>query len=306
MLRWIGRIAGFACFCLFAGVMMAADDTPLSPTIVDATGKEITPTKWSFAFGTRKLTFLPDAPEAFELRETNSTTFKDGIITWVPLQRIEAIEYDSEMQTIRVRVVSVKEPLTGSTRFKEVNQLVLETETDAGNNGIAAVKYRGGLPRTGIRAIRFPLMKQTDPMKESGDAYTIRIAEAKGKGSSVIVRDLRPLYWLDRTERFGTALWFKKSLKIDMADIEQFAVVQPPTKAAPAECEVVKKDGTSLGLTLLATAPPESKTGQLLGLVGRVDAGYRLFPIHTISEWKRGITPDKEEEPPARIEPLKK
>src|SRR5262245_22470543 len=77
---------------LLPAAVLAAD----GPTIVDAAGKEIVLTKWKIAAGTRPLNWLAKegpAPEALAFRETNSTTFKEGVLTFIPLERLESLTY---------------------------------------------------------------------------------------------------------------------------------------------------------------------------------------------------------------------
>ena len=48
--------------------------------------------------------------------------------------------------------------------------------------------------------------------------------------------------------------------------------------------QVTLKDGGDETLTLLETMPHEGKQARLLGLVGRVPVGYKLFPATAIAE----------------------
>ena len=44
------------------------------------------------------------------------------------------------------------------------------------------------------------------------------------------------------------------------------------------------KDGEENTLTLLKTVPVDDKPAALEGFVGRVPAGYRLFPVQALAE----------------------
>src|SRR5690242_4693554 len=87
--------------------------------VVDNAGKEVKLSNWKFLTGTRKMTWLaaagkskakgkegeeevPVGPEALEFRDENSTTFKDGILTLVPLASIKKIDYDLENRKVTV------------------------------------------------------------------------------------------------------------------------------------------------------------------------------------------------------------
>src|SRR5438128_1743779 len=102
------------------GLALAADPPVPEGTlvVVDAAGKEQKLKAWKFVAGTRHLSWLatpvpakecddkepakgdkpkpPAGPEALEFREENSTTFRNGILTFVPLDRLRAIDYDAE------------------------------------------------------------------------------------------------------------------------------------------------------------------------------------------------------------------
>src|SRR5262249_51920417 len=71
--------------------------------IIDGAGKEVRLKKWHIPAGTQKLTWLEKdgvVPEALAFRETNSTQFKDGVVTLIPLDRLESLTYDVEKQTV--------------------------------------------------------------------------------------------------------------------------------------------------------------------------------------------------------------
>ena len=91
-----------------------ATDGP-QPVVTDANGKEIILKKWKIVGGVRTLGWLPKAIDAFEMREFGSTTFKDGVLTLVPLSRIEAIHYEYDKETARVQLAGVDKPLQGTT-----------------------------------------------------------------------------------------------------------------------------------------------------------------------------------------------
>ena len=50
------------------------------------------------------------------------------------------------------------------------------------------------------------------------------------------------------------------------------------------EMDVALKDGNSDTLTLLKTITLDGKQATLAGFLGRVPAGYKLFPVHTFTE----------------------
>src|SRR4051812_12037642 len=97
-------------------VLLAADPPkpPDAATVADAAGKDVVLKKWSLSAGTRKLGWLPGAPEALAFRETHSTAFVEGVVTLIPLDRLEALTYDSKERTVKAKAAGLEKPLEGS------------------------------------------------------------------------------------------------------------------------------------------------------------------------------------------------
>jgi hypothetical protein len=299
---------------LVLGAARAADapkPAEAALVVVDAAGKEQKLKAWEFVGGTRRLSWLapaapakegagepkegdgpkararpkpPAGPEALEFREENSTDFRDGILTLIPLDRIRSIEYDDK-DKVSVHVATGpgagdEEVLTGTTKYRGVNKITLAAEVDKGDLGVAEVKLLGGVPK-GVRAIRFPDAKAGAAGPE-GRAATVTVAEKEKNVQKV--PDLQPLYRLaDGGERLLPTLFFRKTLKLDVARVQKLHAVED--KDAPgSEWEVGIKDGGEETLTLLAKPEIDGKPATLEGLLGRVPAGYKLFPVHTIAD----------------------
>jgi hypothetical protein len=287
----------------------AGKDGPL--VIIDGQGKEQKLKAWKFAKGTRHLTWLAPAPaekpapeekekadpkvkvnpkarpaigpEALEFRDEHSTNFVDGILTLVPLGRIRSLEYDHDKQQaiLKVGVVDGKEEaLTGTTKFVGINKITIEAEVDKGDMGIAEVKFLGGVAKGGIRSLTFPKPKAA--AEKAGRPASVTIADKQKITQKVV--DLQPLYRLpDGSERLLNTIMFKKTLKVDLAKVQKLHVVEGG-KGEEVEWIVTMKDGEEQTLTLLKTIPFEDKQALLEGFLGRVPAGYKLYPPHTIGE----------------------
>src|SRR6266851_10492343 len=84
-------------------LLRADDPAPAGAIIVDGTGKELALKKWALTAGTRKLSWLAKdgsaAPEALVFRDVNSTLYVEGVVTLIPLERLESLTYDSAKQT---------------------------------------------------------------------------------------------------------------------------------------------------------------------------------------------------------------
>ncbi len=267
-------------------------DEPL--VVVNPEGKEVKFSRWNLSLGTRRLPWLGEGkakaktgPEFLEFRAEKSTTYKDGVLTLVPLASVKKLDYDNAKQTVTLTVAHADgkdETLTGTTRFVGINKLVLEGDADLGDLGAATIKFKGGDAKQGVQSIRFPSPKAVDAV--TGETAAI-VLDDKEK-SKHVVAGLAPLYLVDGVYALQPHLLFKKTVKIDFAKIASLLHVPSEDKKATSyDYEVVLSDGTKHNLTLLTKG--EGKGGPVLvGLVGRVPAGYQLFPPHTIAELRTG------------------
>lgn len=268
--------------------------------LIDAGGKDVVLTKWKIVFGTQKLAWLPDKIEAFVMREVGSTTFKEGVQTFIPLSQIEAIRYEYDKETVNVQVAGVEKPLQGTIKFKDINTIVLTAEIDQGKSGVADVRYTGGLIKGGFKEVKFPGAKTPTAPPVKGDLFSFQIVpETKGKTGVVMsALNIRGLYRFgDGSEKLLPWLMFKKTLKIDLNDIQRMQVMSYSVKDKTAECEVIKKDDSPLMLTLLGSVLIDDKPATLIGLLGQVEAGWKLFPIHTFTEFQQGEIKVEEKKP---------
>ena len=311
------RLSATVLFAAGLATAGAADGPPPAAApgglvVIDSAGKEQKLTAWKFTSGTRRLSWLappappPDrgkepapkdrgaakaaprsagaGPEALEFREEASTLFVEGVLTLVPLDRLRALDYDGEKETVTARVAAGPKPtddvvLTGTTKFQKINKLAVEAEVDRGDLGIAEVKFLGGTAGRGVRALRFPPPKAGAPAAGGRPAV---VTTAGKERSTHKVADLQALYLLpDGRERLSPLLMFKKTLRIDVARMRKLAASGEEDESS---WQVVLKDGGDETLTLLRAATLDGQEAQLEGLLGRVPAGYKLFPPHTVAE----------------------
>ncbi len=195
------------------------------------------------------------------------------------------MDFDGEKEMVTVKVATGDKAdddlaLTGTTKYKGINKIAIEAEVDKGDLGVAEVRYLGGVARGGIRGLRFPAAKKAAaPM---GRPATV-IVEDRMKKTEMPVTDLQVLYRIDRgAEKLSPLLFFKKTLKIDVAKIKK--IVPAEGEGQEKVWQVTLKDGTEETLTLLRAVTLDGKPAEVVGLLGRVPAGYKLFPIHTFSE----------------------
>lgn len=298
-LPFLALLSGIAVFC-----PLRAADAPKDGVlvIIDSNGKEQKAKAWKFSVGTRHLTWLaPESkekpapqgkakprpaigPEALEFRDENSTTFVDGIVTLVPLDRIRSIDYEDGIQTATLKLVIAdgkEEVLKGTTKYKGINKITIDAEVDKGDMGIAEVKFMGGSAK-GIRSVTFPAPKAPAAVPAGRPASLVVNDKLKVTQKA---EDLQALYRLaDGTERLMGTVVFKKTLKVDLAKVKKLHFI-PNTKSDEGDWQLTMKDGEESTLSLLKTVPlDDNKTMVLEGFLGRVPAGYKLFPPHTVTD----------------------
>jgi hypothetical protein len=282
-------------------------EKPAAPALVviDGKGKEQKLKTWQFVAGTRRLNWLapevkeestgkdkpprekprrpvPQGPEALVFRDENSTVWKDGVLTLIPVDRIRSIDFDAEAETATVKVAGDKPDadvtLTGTTKFKGTNKLTIEAEVDKGELGVADVKYLGGVAKGGIKGVRFPPPKAAAAPAGRPAEVVVNLDETKKATEKVF--DVQILYRTAGGEKLSPILFFKKTIKLDVAKVKKLVAAG----GEGAEWQVTLKDGTEETFTLLTAGELAGTKVELEGFLARVPAGYKLFPIGTVAE----------------------
>jgi hypothetical protein len=254
-----------------------------------------------FTSGTRPLAWLAEppkdkakkpaaGPEHVEFREEQSTLFKEGIVTFVPVESVARIDYDHAKKAVTLVYVQAdgkEATLAGSTKFVGVNKFNVEGVAQAVQVTIPAGKLQvqDGLLKSPIQGIRLhgEASKAKPVPAPTGRAATV-IAQDKEKTEHRVL-GLTPLYRVGAGQRLAPVLMFQKIGQIDVAKIAALAQLAPAKKqAASSDYEITLVGGKKETLTLLdKTALDDNQPAQLLGLVARTTAGWKLFPPHTIA-----------------------
>lgn len=295
-----GLLAGFADSLAASGKdKKEPDRTDKKPekdshllVIPPAGGKDVKLADWRFTQGTRKLNLTTDPKskghEYLEFREDKSTTYQNGILTLVPLVSLRKIDYDREKKTVTVIIAAAGDKditLAGTTKYIGLNKLTLEADAILDGLGAATVKFQGGIDK-GLHRITFPAPKPADEAK--GTLATI-VATDKEKTKHT-ANALQPLYLIDGQYRTLPHVMFKKTVKIDMDKIVSLRFMPSENKKVISyDFEVALKDDTKHTLTILTKIELEGKKSATFeGFLGKVPAGYKLFPAHTIQELQVG------------------
>jgi len=308
----IARVV-LACGLVCLANLAAAEPEPAKTEpliVIDGGGKEHKIKTWKLSTGTRRLAWLaPEGapepkdnpkdpkepkgkvmlkavgPEALEFREEQSTNFVDGILTLVPLDRVRSLDYDAETQTVTLHVATTDKKeadvaLKGTTKYQGINKLAIEAEVDKGDLGVAEIKFLGGTAKGGIRGIRFPAPKGGPKLAEATTSIT---STDKKDKEPYKVTELQALYrTADGGQKLLPTVMFKKTLKLDLGKIKKVHLVEGSKRDAP-EWTVTLADGEEHTLTLLLQTP-DDKPLHLEGLLGKVPAGYKFFPIGLVQD----------------------
>jgi hypothetical protein len=312
---------GLPTILVVAGLSLAApaEDAPKPAEpgtllLVDSAGKEQKIKAWKFTSGVRRLSWLAPAdkadekpakekppekektttkqpvrpaavgPEALVMRDELKIHFLAGVTTFVPLDRVRSIAFDNEKDTMTVRVATgpmedQDVTLSGTTAYKGINKLTLTAEVDKGEAGVAELTYQGGVPRGNVKEVRFSAPKV--PAEKPGRPAVVTALDKDVKKTHHVA-DLLPLYSMPSgREKTLPTLMFRKTLKIDVGKVKKVAA--SAAESDDIVWQVTQKDSEDASLTLLESVPVEGGNAKLLGLVGRVPAGWKLFPVRRIS-----------------------
>jgi hypothetical protein len=280
-----------------AGAFTRADDPPVKDgeaVLTDINGTEHKLTGVKLTTGTRHLSWLADpgaklGPVAIELREPNSTTFAKGIITLVPAASVESAKYDYEKQIVSLTVKGLKEPLTGTLEFKGINALGVSGTAD----GKTASFTAGALGKSAVKSIVFggavPVPAVPKTAAEKG--WSVKTIQSGKKAAStapeppvMIVRNLKALYQFSGgAEQLVDGIPVRKGTPVPFdANLKRFELLANDENTGIAAAEIEVGAGPEKIIAIPLTTEQDKKTGTLVGFLGEVDAGYKLFPLHTV------------------------
>lgn len=282
---WCGILVVVAA----AAFRTAADEPKAAEVVVtDVDGKETRLTAARLTTGTRRLGWLADpkgatpdeklGPLAVEVREPNSTTLVQGVVTLVPAASVESARYDYERDTVTLAVKGLKDPLQLGV-YQTANRLGVAGTAD----GKAAAFVGGVAGKTAVKSIVFPDARPLPAAKAGGLSWAVQIVQPKANNPTLKAKNLKPLYqFKDGTQHLADALAVRKGPPLAFDEkLTRFEAVANDLTTGVAVAEV-DAGGAEKLLVILPTLEKDGKAGTLLGLVGEVELGYKLFPLHTI------------------------
>jgi hypothetical protein len=280
-------LAGLAALAVPAADEPAKADSDVL-VVTDNAGKEQKLKEWKFTSGTRRLAWLApkdkpmEGPEALEIRELDSTTFTEGVLTLVPLDRLRAAEYDVQKEAVKLTVATGPKDsdvvtLNGSTGFKGgMNRPTFEGATTMGGEKI---KFVCGVEKS-IKAAKFPPHKiEAQPLGRLVELTTRRDGNDP---TTHKIGDFQPLYTFADGHAVLSPKLYCKTLTTEMAKV--IHIMRSRGEADETVWIISRKGAADETERVLPTVMIDGKEATLAGFVGRVPAGYKLIPALIIQE----------------------
>ena len=299
------RVWGGLILLLGAGLVpfvIGADEPAAGQlVVVDVDGKEHTLTGVKFGTGTKRLAWLADpngttedakkGPLALEVREsTSAMPLAQGIITLVPITSIESLRYDFDKELVSIEVKGLSQPLSGALFYPRVNVIGI-----SGTSSTKTTSFTGGVRgKPSVKSISLG-GAQPHTRSKGGTSWNIRIVKTKKDEPAVVdnptltARNLKVLVSQPGgREQLLDGLPIRKGQPILFdARLKRFELLANDLNTNFAAAEI--NEGTDRVVAIPLGPGEDSTTGTLLGILGEVDAGWKLFPLHTI----KVITPSK-------------
>lgn len=271
----------------------ARSDEPSSESsvsILSVDGKEMKATGLKFALGTHRLSWLADpkgttedakkGPLALEVREIQSTTFSKGVVTYVSISNIESAKYDYENKIVLVNVKGLKEPLKGTLQYKGLNALAFSGLVED-----KATSFSAGVSgKSTVQSIAFSGAKPVAEAKKTGTTWAIQIAQPAEKDPTLTVRNLKVFYHSPGgQETVEDGIPVRKGAVLPLSGgVKRFEILATDPNTNIAAAEVDTTTATERIIAIPLGQEMDKKIGTLIGFIGEVEAGWKLFPLHTI------------------------
>jgi hypothetical protein len=299
---WGGLIlvlgAGLTPFVIGADVPAAGEIV-----VVDVDGKEHTLTGVKFGTGTKRLAWLADpngntedakkGPLALEVREsTSAMPLAQGIITLVPITSVESLRYDFDKELVNIAVKGLSQPLSGALFYPRVNVIGI-----SGTSSTNTTSFTGGVRgKPSVKSISLG-GGQPHTRSKGGTSWNIRIVKTKKDEPAVVdnptltARNLKVLVTQPGgTEQLVDGLPVRKGQPIPFDDkLKRFELLANDLNTHFAAAEIDLGSDAERVIAIPLWPSEDRTTGTLIGILGEVDAGWKLFPLHTI----KVITPSK-------------
>jgi hypothetical protein len=216
----------------------------------------------------------------------------EGIVTLVPISSVESIRYDFDKEHVTIAVKGLSQPLTGALFYPRINVIGL-----SGTSNSKTASFTGGVRgKPSVKSVAFGGASPQGRSK-AGASWNIQIIKTKKDEPAVVdnptltARNLKVLVSRPGgTEQLLDGLPIRKGPPILIDDkLKRFELLANDLNTNIAAAEVETADGLARVVAIPLATGEDKKAGTLIGILGEVDAGWKLFPLHTI----RVITPSK-------------
>jgi hypothetical protein len=287
---WAG--VGLVLAGWLAGCFATAADTTEEATVTDTEGKEVKVAGVKFSTGTHRLSWLGDpagatedakkGPLALELREPHSTTYNKGIVTYVPVDSLESIKYDYDKQVASVAIKGLTDPLAGTLHYKGINVLIFTGTVDGKSTAFSG----GAFTKGNIKAVAFSGAKPVPVRK--GENWQVQIDQKSADNPTLKAANFKFLYrYPGGVEVLTDAVTLRKAEPLKFDDsVKAYTTLAVDANTNTIVAEVLVGDAEKV-IVIPPTIEKDGKTGTLAGILGEVEAGWKLFPLHTIKSMKR-------------------
>ena len=296
------RVCSGLILALAAGLsaLFAHGEEPTAgeAVVTDVDGKEHKISSVKFTTGTRRLARQADpkgstedskkGPLALEVRESTSAMPLRRNRHTRPCRQPRIRQIRLREERVALGVKGLSHPLTGALFYPGVNVLGLSGSGDG-----MTVGFVGGVRgKTGVKSAVFG---DAQPVAKSkgGTAWKIQIVKTKKDepvvdDPTLIARNLKVLVsFPGGIEQLFDGIPVRKGAPIPFdASLKCFELLANDFNTNFAAAEVEAGGTPERVIAIPLTIEQDKKTGSFVGILGEVDAGWKLFPLHTIKTIK--------------------
>jgi hypothetical protein len=186
--------------------------------------------------------------------------------------------FNHAKQEVTLSVKGLQQRLVGILGYQRVNLLGVSGL----ENGKVASFTGGTSGKSAIKSMAFG-GAQPPPKSKAHTTWNVQIVQPKANNPIVIVRNLKVLTaHSDGAEKLTDALPIRKGEPIPFdAKLKRLEILahDQVTDVVAAEVEA---GGLERTIIIPHILEQDGKPGTVVGLLGEVEAGWKLFPLHTV------------------------
>ena len=175
------------------------------------------------------------------------------------------------------------EPLACTLQYKGVNVLTFSGTVDGKTTAFSGGAFTNG----NIKAVAFTGAKPVPARK--GESWHIQIDQLAAENPTLKAANFKFLYrFPGGVEVLADAATVRKGEPFKLDDsVKLFTPVAVDQNTHMAAVEVQIGDAPEKVIVIPQEIDKDGKKGVLAGLLGEVEAGWKLFPLHSIKSMKR-------------------